>query len=309
MLMITPETRRFLKLAGAFADPWRTKGKVSLAGPQIDRRKAKWPKLTEARQERITRSAVEILRSGRSSKFEFEGPALAGVRSALCLEGWPFAAAEHTARSVIDRALNILGAVRPTWHQGQTDYTYEGLIHRTRCIRCSGRLPDRLLQYSGGQMSSYCSEACRAAENHGRTRAEWQMQLAARADAYKTFKTIPCAHCDEDFVSGDHRMKYCSMACKVAASRFVKPRNCLACGTEFRPSSTLDGQKFCSRECNYANRPRKERETRSCAACSAIFTPQYPSSSTKACSSECASVLRRRGAMSRSKFTCEEIAQ
>lgn len=309
MLAVTEKGLWLIRQALGTSRYYRPSPPVTLAGPQRKPDKAKWPKLTEARRERITGSAVAILRSGTFSKFEFEGPVLAGIRHSLCLEGWPFPAAEDAARLIVDRALSILGAVRPTWHQGQPDYGHEVIMERTRCVHCLGKLPERRPAFNGGQLQRFCSVSCRKAERNGRTVAEWQAQRASIKEQFAVFKTRECQHCREDFVSSESDQRYCSPACSHSARRKHALRECEACGKEFQPYSRIDGRgqltatTTCSIQCA-GKLKRKPLAVSTCPVCSTVFTQKRPNRQSTFCSPPCSVAGRKR---KQSRFQCQEI--
>lgn len=94
-----------------------------------------------------------------SSLFGLEGALRAAVRQDLCLNGWRWSEANETAVEVVHSAHVMLGAQRPSWYEGQLEWTIsEGLlIERTRCVNCHKRLPEWHHKYCG----NLCSNAHR----------------------------------------------------------------------------------------------------------------------------------------------------
>lgn len=102
------------------------------------------------------------------------------IRSELCLQGWRWQSADETACDLITITLSMLQAKRPTWNEGQPEWTIERgtLIERTRCATCHKPLPEH--------HTKFCGKGCR--NIHGlrlmklREADEWQMAtLASRS--------------------------------------------------------------------------------------------------------------------------------
>lgn len=160
MLMVTPETLRFLRNREAL------------------QRKAKKRRVSQAYRRRLIDQTAAILRRGEPTYFALEAFMRHGLRSGLCLRGWHWHDADELAKEVISAALNQIGAKRPTWKQGQPEWTQEGVItiERERCIRCGWKLPEGHLKF--------CSALCGAAQNkelHRRFEAEQVEALYADA--------------------------------------------------------------------------------------------------------------------------------
>lgn len=94
------------------------------------------------------------------SLFGLEGPLRAGLRSDLCLAGWRWDDADAMARELLGEALRRARAVRPTWYEGQPEWTIRpgALIERTRCIKCHKPLPP--------ENHKFCGQLCAMA--HGK---------------------------------------------------------------------------------------------------------------------------------------------
>src|SRR3546814_17904097 len=84
--------------------------------------------------------------------------------------------ADLLAAAIVEDALRKVGAQRPTWQQGQPEWTQEGVIYiqRTRCIRCRWKLPP-------GHRNS-CSQLC--AQGHLPARARPFTPCDGKAFAY-----------------------------------------------------------------------------------------------------------------------------
>ena len=105
-------------------------------------------RLTRDRQKAIRDKIAGIIREGKEagqpSLFWCEGPARHGIRASLCLQGWSWADADAIAAELVAAALIVVGAKRPTWYEGQPEWTQPGVIpvYYDRCRRCHGPIPE-----------------------------------------------------------------------------------------------------------------------------------------------------------------------
>lgn len=153
MLQITPEGQRLVREAlGSWSDPERgAKASVTLAG----RAKARKSRVTQGYRRKLIDQTAAIMRRGEPSAFALEAFMRHGLRAGLCLRGWRWRDADELAADVVGSALNQIGAKRPTYQQGQPEWTQEGviLIERERCIRCGWTLPEGHWKFCGRQCS------------------------------------------------------------------------------------------------------------------------------------------------------------
>lgn len=86
--------------------------------------------------------------------FGLEGPLRHRIRSDLCLMRWQWDAADRMALDLLGDAFAALGATRPSWHEGQLEWTVEAgtLIERTHCAQCHKPLPE--------DCHKFCSRGC-----------------------------------------------------------------------------------------------------------------------------------------------------
>lgn len=117
--------------------------------------KPKQRKLNRERERRLVDDVAEVLHTGEPTVFAFEATCRYAIRYSLCLKGWDWEDADLAAGRVLSMSLNIIGAERPSWAQGQPGWTEPGAfpIERTRCGRCRMPLPD--------DRPKYCSDHCR----------------------------------------------------------------------------------------------------------------------------------------------------
>lgn len=144
MLARTPQTDVYI----AQLEPWRIRLRSALGrwekAHAVPKAGPKSRKLTKDRSRSIREKIVPIMRAVEPTPFAAEGPCRAGIRSSLCLQGWSWQEADDAAALVVAAALHVVGARRPTWYEGQPEWTQPGAlpIERERCAFCRGRLPE-----------------------------------------------------------------------------------------------------------------------------------------------------------------------
>ncbi|MDR4306967.1 hypothetical protein IHQ68_10090 [Chelatococcus sambhunathii] len=126
--------------------------------PVIVRRPVK-RRLNRDRRQHLVVIVVAIMRAGDPTPFAFEATCRHAIRSRLCLSGWRWSEADAVALDIVLAALRQIGAQRPTWKQGQPEWTQDGHspIERTRCVRCGSPLPE--------DHTKFCGRLCGDAHN------------------------------------------------------------------------------------------------------------------------------------------------
>lgn len=307
MLMITPEAMKMFRGALAAADR-----RAHRKWQEARDAKIKPPKLSADRFESIVNRVVAILKERTFSKFEYEGPCRNGVRIALIDEGWRWAHADAEAQRIVSRGLDRIGAVRPSWREGQPEITYDGLIQRTRCLNCHGKIEDTL-DGPGRHKEKFCCATCgqlhyaRIARLSGETmsRAEWFARQAAKSARTAEERSRPCEHCGTAFTAKFSQSAYCSNACVTASQRkSYAPRQCLSCGEAFVNRRT--DAKYCGREC--AKSALNTIEPRDCQQCGTSFRPANGGSQPgKYCSRTCQGLAGRKARPERSCPACSSL--
>ncbi|RIK96976.1 MAG: hypothetical protein DCC74_08975 [Proteobacteria bacterium] len=119
--------------------------------------KATRRRLNKDRRRHLVATVANILEAGEPTKFAFEASCRHGIRSSLCAQGWRWQEADAIAADIVATALRSIGTQRPTWQQGQPEWTQEGFapVLRTRCAHCGRQLPE-----IDGTNRIYCSEVC-----------------------------------------------------------------------------------------------------------------------------------------------------
>lgn len=146
MLARTPLSEFQRRAWRGYQQQWQTRhGKATVQKQNPTR------KLNGQHRRRLIEGTADILRRGDPTAFAFEAFCRHGIRSGLCLKGWNWTDADAAATDIVSAALRQIGARRPTWQQGQPEYTQDGVIvnERTRCIRCGWRLPEGHRKFCG----------------------------------------------------------------------------------------------------------------------------------------------------------------
>lgn len=197
------------------------------------------PVFAGRRRESAIRQVMDRLRDWRLSKFEHEGTTRAEIRSALCLKGHGWALADMEAAELVSAALRRLGAERPSWLEGQPEYTDNGrdqdareaMLARTiECARCGS-----IFAPLNNLPVKYCSVECANPVLYG---------------------PKPCEHCGKTFKPKEAKSRFCSPICASFGQRTVDERQCRHCKAIFRPKNgNQPGEGFyCSRVCYFAAR-------------------------------------------------------
>lgn len=216
------------------------------------------PILKEKDRASAVNSVVDILDDWRTSPFENEGAVHAGVRSSLCLEGHDWGRSDLEAGLIVASAFKKMGIDRPSWEQGQREYT----IPTENCAWCGGEGDPAV----GGR---FCSVECGRAFANDRQRNEIRRNTAV----YKSAMTI------------------------LRRDKFVR-RRCLCCEKEFMNYGANDPRQFCSQICyfNYRKTDSFTKFPSVCKLCDKPFVGRK--SGAYYCSNSCQlteSRLRRGG--------------
>lgn len=124
---------------------------------------------------------TRIVRQAEPTPFAAEASCRHGLRAGLCLRGWRWPLADAVAADLVAGALRRIGARRPTWKEGQPEWTQDGAlpIERERCVRCRKPLPDGHWKFCG----RVCSDAYHDARANAWRAAETLARRLARAEA------------------------------------------------------------------------------------------------------------------------------
>lgn len=256
-------------------------------GEQDARKKRHKRILSGDRREHRLIEIVDFLKGGRSTVFEFEGYCRAGLRSAFCLLGYDWDRSDAEAAELIERAFRRIGVDRPTWQQGQREYT----VAREDCSWCGRVVPAELLK--DGLSIKFCSDVCaRSAyqwRDHGERRNASELSNAARNIILRVQNPLArCANCGDEFRSTRASSIYCSQVCGAKANRRLEGIACDQCGVSFRPRRATT--RFCSIVCKEASKSTVELPA-TCVSCGGGFTAKMKNRET--CSKYCQARLYR----------------
>ncbi|KQY21030.1 hypothetical protein [Rhizobium sp. Root483D2] len=246
------------------------------------------------RRERVVGEVMDVLKDWRLSHFENEAPCRYGLRAALCLDGHSWPTADVEADLVVQEALSLIGAERPSWAEGQWAYT----VPRENCAWCSIAI-DADGQANGDR---FCSVMCATSSFESRVYKEGAlvdglMRRARGMIRREKAPTLCCTYCDRKFkkeraIFDSYRssVRFCSNACADASRRTLVEIECNWCNERFRPDGKR--RKYCSADCSRQGIIRDMRAAlpeRHCCRCKAVFRPK--NGLAMYCSRACARVI------------------
>jgi hypothetical protein len=151
MLVLTPQTAKALRKAR--------------------RRAARGPIITDRLVAAMSAFMVRQHRADKApSLFFWEGRLVAALRARLCLAGYNWPAADLAARDAVAAALTRARARRPSWDEGQPEWTGNTPRFFHRCALCFGPIPHG--------REKFCSPFC---ANTASTRAAQARKRACRS--------------------------------------------------------------------------------------------------------------------------------
>ncbi|MBB4064733.1 endogenous inhibitor of DNA gyrase (YacG/DUF329 family) [Gellertiella hungarica] len=294
-------------------------GRISVANTRLKAEGTPLKALTRKMGDELFRRHVKeasiILGAGTFSKFEHEGACRSGLRSALCSDGWGWSDADIIAAGITAAALKAIGAVRPTWQEGQPEYALDGIkvVERVFCKGCGVKIPEQ----DSERPRDYCEPRCVQA-HHGRmaaifgrqrTRMELIAAWVAKRENFSPSEST-CERCGKMFpVKNSYReRKYCSSEYRSAVMKNprkpIAPIPCPQCQVSFLPKTKA--VKFCSRTCvaqSYVAAAR--RAPKECRHCSKTFQPSVKDESF--CSRDCRFRANRKSMVDKPCLSCGAI--
>lgn len=227
-------------------------------------------------------------RGNVASRLAFEGLFRAELRAALCRAGWPWPLADDAARVVVQEALRLARAERPSWAEGQLGYS------RTTSLRASAR-----------RVAAPCwrTTGARPIVRRGASRRRSGSASVRRPDGIEIEPDAWCAFCGTplpEAAERDPRQKYRGRWCAREANRPEVPPvpkrrvACAECGEAFETHHPE--ARFCSPRCwrkDYHRRTKATRpsraepppEPKTCEECGQTFQPIRRS--RRFCSARC----------------------
>lgn len=241
------------------------------------------PVLSKAERKTVINDIMDTLRDWRKTPFENEGPVRAGIRSAMCLQGHSWPQADLDAEKILSSAFRFMGAKRPTWEEGQPNYT----VPAENCRWCAMPVPDELM--TGGNHSHYCSDVCARSALDQRAFEERRTANKAYANAHLTIQRMKhdvkaCRQCATLFRPIEDSGEFCSRQCATTNARTLHDRSCKACGETFRPRNSA--RVYCSFECSGVG--RRKADAKACEHCGETYWRAVGVKHTRFCSRECA---------------------
>jgi hypothetical protein len=229
----------------------------------------------EARQHMISK-IMDVLRDWRQSPFEHEADCRTGLRSGLCLQGEGWKRSDDEAAALVAAALRRIGAVRPTWDQGQREFS----LSEDYCSWCMGPIEDR---YTAKQRycSVHCAKLAVAFAQRKNTSGDVGRHVLMAKRIVQRSEAPPrdCGYCGKPYRSENPATRFCSHLCAArynTGDLLLKDIVCVGCGKTTKPSHR--GSKCCSKSCAtavrlVAERARLSGQTRNCKECFTAFTP------------------------------------
>lgn len=125
--------------------------------PKVSKARPRPRELNRNKRRHLVDTVAGLMKAAKeagatATLLNFEAPCRHGIRCRLTLQGWRWQDADTAAADVVSAALRQIGAKRPTWAEGQPEWSQNGagaMIERTRCIRCHGRLPEMHRKFCG----------------------------------------------------------------------------------------------------------------------------------------------------------------
>ncbi len=202
-----------------------------------------------------------FLKQGEPTRFAFEGACRnAGVRSSLCLEGWRWPDADHTAVEVVAAAL-AQNRRSPSDDGGRGNPSSPTPIPSKASARfAAAASPSRLIVAErNGKAVKYCCDSCasmaaaelRPKEHRRMSIADYLAFSAARSAETERLRSRNCEQCGSFFAARDERRHYCSRSCFARLSpQSGRSANACTAAQVFKPKNTggKGVSRYCSRE-------------------------------------------------------------
>lgn len=236
---------------------------------------------TNGKRRALIEKVARVLRTGMPTVFALEGRCRSGLRAMFCLEGDRWASADLEAGAIVEAALREIGAQRPTWYEGQREYTgHEERLYcaNPKCTKPIEREPGET------QYRIFCSTFCRNATQNLRYAQDHRAEAKAISQAWRDARRAaatpkPCEWCSRLFqplaLTGKPEPRFCSRSCAASSSNSKRtesfgsvwpkrpaapaapPQPCEECGTMFRPR--WKGNRFCGITCRNRANAQKRR--------------------------------------------------
>lgn len=188
----------------------------------------------------------DMLNDWQLTPFENEGAIRTGIRSSLCLQGYSWQRSDEEASLLVNSAFTKMGVERPTWEQGQPEYT----VPRENCAWCYKALPEEYLTKK--KNIRFCSSICakamlEAKDTIDRKRRHAFLGAITRLMNRENAEPVKCPNCNRLFRPERSARIYCSEECYGQSKIVRKPKPCLNCEKIFLPKR--DKHRFCCMAC------------------------------------------------------------
>lgn len=228
--------------------------------------------LTGSQRRSVKTQVRRVLRNWNHSPFEHEAPIRHGLRAALCLEGYEWKRADAEAAAIVADVLSSLHAKRPSWDEGQRQYT----IPREDCNWCGGPLDaEDMVTRAKRFCSVECARSAVFYRDYEAHRAQDETARAALGILRRNATTArTCAQCERPFkpFTEDSAQRFCCDECSNK-SKIKETRKCgnPRCRRTFLPLTT-GNVHFCSARCRQAVGHNLTSRTVRCEQCNRDFT-------------------------------------
>ncbi|WDR07293.1 hypothetical protein PSQ90_07705 [Devosia rhodophyticola] len=247
------------------------------------------PALSKAKRQAIVEKVAVKMQDWRASPFQNEASFRHGLRAGLCLVGFSWHRSDLEASVIVSASLNKIGAVRPTWAEGQCEY----LGAYDNCVHCGHELSNDQIVHGDRFCDLDCVKAHRLSTgNQDLTRYRELAKSATRIITISKRKKQICEQCGNSFVKRGNtdNGRYCTVKCAGEAKRTRPDLVCenSDCGTIFKANAQWKNSThhYCSAACAHSDRdrwaPTYECE---CALCGKSFQAKFKQA--KFCSKSC----------------------
>jgi hypothetical protein len=178
---------------------------------------------------------AKILDAGKPTRFRFEAAVRHGIRVYLILHGARWQEADDNAAQVIKAAFWKLRIHRPSWAEGQPQFTHNDGGR----VFCANEACQKLIERQSLKALLYCSDECRRRAKTTRFYADHAEECAANAKAARIAaramgETRVCPWCNREFqaldYTGKKKQRFCSVKCGI---RFAS-----SCAASWRKSQS-----------------------------------------------------------------------
>lgn len=172
----------------------------------------------------LVKICAAVLERGEPTKFAFEASCRYALRRDFIFAGRSWSLADIMAAVIVQRALNSVGARRPSWYECQPEFTR---TKGTSCTYCANPECGRPIERQSNNVLRYCSSSCQIESKNRRSYAAHAEERVAyaqdRRDRLRAeAEPRVCEWCSKTFLPFDYAGKkpqrFCGLTCR---SRFA----------------------------------------------------------------------------------------